>query len=220
MLHPVTKHNLSVISISDLNDFTFILRTERKNLGFTSGQFVNLGLPGGNTTREYSIYSGVDDPWLDFLIKEIPDGALSPKLRRLKAGEIVSIDGPYDEHFTIKPKRKNKPHFLIATGTGISPFHSFVKSFPDLNYTVLHGIKWSNDQYDRALYEPSRYISCVSQDDKGDFKGRVTDYLQANLPASESYIYLCGNSAMIYQVTDLLKKNRFKEDQIFSETFF
>ncbi|NJM14595.1 MAG: hypothetical protein HC896_03735 [Bacteroidales bacterium] len=42
---------------------------------------------------------------------------------------------------------------FLATGTGISPFHSIVNSLPGLNYKLLHGVRYINEGYDKADYD-------------------------------------------------------------------
>jgi NAD(P)H-flavin reductase len=219
MLTAIPKHLLSVISVRNISESTFVMRTERGDFTFRAGQFVNLGFPDGNTTREYSIYSGTDEPWLEFLIREIPGGDLSPRLRELQPGARISIDGPYDEMFTVKKANLHKRHFLIATGTGISPFHSFVKSYPELNYILLHGVRYKSELYDFNDYNRNFHIDCLTID-KGSFQGRVTEYIKVNRPLPDDLVYICGNSSMIYNVTDWLLENGHSPENIFSETFF
>ena len=34
-----------------------------------------------------------------------------------------------------------RTHLLVSTGTGIAPFHAMIRSNPELNYSLLHGIR-------------------------------------------------------------------------------
>ena len=101
-----------VLNIRDLSPSTYILRLERKKLDFKPGQCFNLGLKGSGINREYSIYSGVDDSYLEFLIKEVKRGSVSPALRKVKPGDEVALHGPYGA-FIISSDRAKKTLFTL-----------------------------------------------------------------------------------------------------------
>ena len=214
-----------VVGVKDLTESTFILRIERNNFQFVPGQCVNIGLPNDAVNREYSTYSGVNDQYLEFLIKEVTGGIVSPALHRLKKGSKVSVDGAYGL-FTIPRPEAKKKYLFIGTGTGIAPFHSFVKSYPGLDYQVLHGIRTKEEQYDKKDYDAKRYVACISRGkssdlrDQGIFRGRVTDYLRKNKVDPGTVCYLCGNSNMINEVYDTLQGQGLSGTNIISEVFF
>ena len=210
-----------VLNIRDLSPSTYILRLERKKLDFKPGQCFNLGLKGSGINREYSIYSGVDDSYLEFLIKEVKRGSVSPALRKVKPGDEVALHGPYGA-FTISSDRAKKTLFtFIATGTGIAPFHSFVRTYPDLDYRIINGIRTAKERYDYSDYDSKRLTTCVTRDDCwSGFKGRVTDYLQQNYIDPTQIYFLCGNQGMIQKGYDLLRIKGVSGDHIFTEAFF
>ena len=210
-----------VLNIRDLSPSTYILRLERKKLDFKPGQCFNLGLKGSGINREYSIYSGVDDSYLEFLIKEVKCGSVSPALRKVKPGDEVALHGPYGA-FIISSDRAKKTLFtFIATGTGIAPFHSFVRTYPDLDYRIINGIRTAKERYDYNDYDRKRLTTCVTRDDCwSGFKGRVTDYLQQNYIDPTQIYFLCGNQGMIQKGYDLLRIKGVSGDHIFTEAFF
>src|ERR1035437_10497890 len=120
MLHKVLENR-------DLGN-AFVLRVERNGVAFVAGQHINLSLWRSPYKRPYSIYSGEEDPYLEFLIKEILSGDTSPFLRKLKPGDFVELDEP-EGKFTIDEKDLNKRIYLVGTGTGIAPFRSFIKTY-------------------------------------------------------------------------------------------
>ena len=212
------KGSHEVIKVEQRSKGTFELVLERKGLKFTAGQCVNIGIPNTGINREYSTYSGESEDSLRFLIREVDHGQLTPKLANLKPGETVEVDGSYGLFTLEKPEDTSREYVFIGTGTGIAPFHCFVKSYPHIKARVIHGIRFENESYDRSDYQ--NYLCCTSQDDKGDFSGRVTDYLkQANID-TEAYYYLCGNRNMINDVYDILRANQVSGSQIITETFF
>jgi len=108
---------------------------------------------------------------------------------------------------------------FIATGTGISPFHSFVTSYPGINYTILHGIRETDEAYEKEDYDPKRYVPCVSKGNTNKYNGRVTDFLRTTGWTDMLY-YLCGNNNMIYDVCRILKNKGVHPERIFTEVYF
>jgi ferredoxin-NADP reductase len=210
-----------ILQIRHLTDQAYVLRLEKKGFQFIPGQCVNIGLIDGAVNREYSTYSGINDDYLEFLIKEVQDGLVSPELKKLNPGDQVQLDGAYGL-FTLKePENKKLKYTFIASGTGISPFHTYVKSYPELDYQILHGIRFANEQYDKQDYKNGQYISCVSRDKQGgDFHGRVTDFLKKNKPDHDRIYYLCGNADMINDVYDILREAGVGGSNIYTEVFF
>lgn len=203
-----------------LTESTFVLRLERNGLEFTAGQHIQVGPPNGIHTREYSIYSAPADDFIEILVREIEDGVVTPALKKLEAGDSVVVNDAVG-YFTIDKELAEGRQFLfVASGTGISPFHSFVQAFPSLNYTLVHGIRFAEEAYERHHYEPSRYIACTSRDEKGDFHGRVTDWLTQNPLNNDTLCYLCGNCDMIHDVYDILEKQGISSKNIFTEVYF
>lgn len=232
---------VKVLRVRHLTDSTFVLRVERNGFEFIPGQCVNLGLPKEAINREYSTYSGLGEKHLEFLIKTIKNGALSPKLQKLKVGDEVTIDGAYGLFTIAKPEETKKKYVFIGTGTGIAPFHSFALSYPKLDYVVLHGVSYKNETYDAKDYPAGRYLACISREKQENLKleteknqnngklkiksqnvyfGRVTDYLRGHPVDPKSIFYLCGNSNMINGVYDILREQGVNGTNIVTEVFF
>jgi ferredoxin--NADP+ reductase/benzoate/toluate 1,2-dioxygenase reductase subunit len=187
---------------------------------FVPGQHIVLGIPGDNQTREYSVYSSIDKEYLEVIIREVEEGIVSRKLHRVKEGDKVYVDGPFG-FFTLDERLLSERKYLfVATGTGIAPFHSIIGSYSEFNYKLLHGVRFGDEAYEKNSYDPGRYTLCTTKDSKGDFKGRVTDYLRANAVDSDTLVYLCGNCEMIYEVYDLLTSGGLDSDQIRTEVYF
>lgn len=207
-------------SIKNLTDSTYIIRMEKNNFDFRSGQYLSLGLPDDVNMREYSIYSGSDEPFLEVLIKEVQKGDVSVLLKKSKVGQMLNVEGPYG-FFTLREEDiQNREFLFLATGTGISPFHSFVKSYEKLNYKIIHGIRLFEETYEKETYQNQRYISAISQDSKGNYKGRLTSYLQTMKINPKTLCYLCGNVDMIHDAYDILQEKGIAVDQIHSEVYF
>lgn len=204
-----------IIKLELLTESTILLRVERNHINLKAGQCFSIAPVGLGINREYSIYSGEKDDYLEFIIKIVEDGTVTPNFKSLKAGDTVEIAGPYGE-FCLDSNKLNKKHLFIATGTGIAPFHSFVKTFPNLDYQILHGMRYNNEKY--AATE--KYIACVSREETNDFKGRVTDYLKQMEIAEDTICYICGNRSMIIDAYDILRDKNIGGNNIITEVFF
>src|SRR5664279_4703497 len=66
-----------------LTEKTFVLRLDRVNIQFKAGQHIIVGLKGELNQREYSVYSGEQDDYLEILFGEEFKGSESLKLKQL-----------------------------------------------------------------------------------------------------------------------------------------
>jgi ferredoxin--NADP+ reductase/benzoate/toluate 1,2-dioxygenase reductase subunit len=214
-----TGSAFSVHHVRDLGAGAFVLRFDRNGLTFEPGQYLSVGPAGDIHMREYSVYSSPGDDYLEILVKEVEGGYVSTRLSALKPGDGVAVDGPFG-FFTIDEDWRDHRYIFVATGTGISPFHDFVRSYPGIDYTLLHGIRSSAERYEVDTYDGDRYLSCISRSDDGDYRGRVTDYLRNEPVDPSARYYLCGNCDMIYEVFDILQDTGVPHNQIFAEVYF
>lgn len=204
---------------SEISPATWLLEFDREDLTFRAGQNVTLAPHGFGVNREYSIYSGENDPTLSFIIRTVEGGVVSSALTDLSPGDKAELEGPYGDFLSETPTVGMAPLLFVATGTGSAPFHSVISTYPELNYTLLHGIRTVKEQYHHAHYG-GNYISCISRENGGSFNGRVTDYLLAFEPILDARCYLCGNRDMINDVYSILREKGISGDRIFSEVFF
>ena len=111
-----------------------VLQFERPD-GFTfkPGQFARLGLPAQSegadpVIRGYSIASAPENPVLEFFITEVEGGALSPRICALEPGDEVLLDGDAEGALTPSRIPGGDTLWLLATGSGLSPFASIIRS--------------------------------------------------------------------------------------------
>lgn len=213
------KHKLH--AVRNLTESTYVLELERKGMEFEAGQHILLGDSDSIHKREYSIYSGTNDEHLEVLIKEVEEGAVSKQLKKLASGSVLEVEGPLG-FFSIDPKmiREKRKFLFVASGTGIAPFHSMVKSIPGLDYTLLHGVRYAEEAYEKDAYGDGKYILCTSRDDKGDFNGRLTDYIKQHDFDKDTICYFCGNFNMIREAMNLLEKKGIPPAQLHAEVYF
>lgn len=218
----MTQTEQTVLGVRHLSDNTFVLRTTRDDIDVAAGQCFSVGTQGLAINREYSIYSGAKEPHLEFLIRKIDQGAVSTALSNLSEGDAVQVSGPFgafclkDEHLSGDPRT----FVFIATGTGIAPFTSFVRTHQGLDFQVVHGVRFANEQYEQEEFPEDKYFACISQEPTWEGPRRVTELLSSHQLSSESLYYLCGNRNMIVDATKVLRARGIPGGQIFMETFF
>lgn len=209
-----------VVGIRSLTEHTFVLTLPKSRFKFEAGQHISLSISGDYQSREYSIYSAEEGENLEVLVKEVEGGYFSPKLKHLKVGDTVEVHGPFGKFGLDEKNLETHQHVFIASGTGIAPFHSMVKSKPGINYKVIHGVRYANEAYDRGEYDADRFVLCASRDDKGDYKGRLTEYLKKTDFDKNTCFYLCGNSDMIFDSMEILSDKGFGRENITVEVYF
>ena len=205
----------------------FTLTVDARVEPFEPGQFVNLALDidGGVERRSYSIASAPGAP-LEFLLAEVPEGKLTPHLMRLRPGDPLLVEPKPQGFFTLRWVPAAPELWLIATGTGLGPFLSILRS--DEPWTRFERVILAHTARDRAhlahrveLAELTqkrptfRVVSLVTREpaSEGILHGRVTTALTDGtleraaghpITPDRSHLMLCGNPQMIEELTQLL----------------
>jgi len=209
-----------VLGFRKLTEHTFVLSLPKSRFDYVAGQHISLSIKGDYQSREYSIYSSENSENLEVLVKEVDGGYFSPKLKNLKVGETVEVHGPFGKFGLDEKRLQSHQHVFIASGTGIAPFHSMIKSNPDLNYQLIHGVRYVEEAYEKHEYDNNRYTLCSSRDKEGDYNGRVTEYLKTADFDKNTCFYLCGNSDMIFDSIEILSDKGFGRENINVEVYF
>ena len=216
----IDTHYYKVENIRKLTENTFILSLPQSRFKFEAGQHVSISIKGDYQSREYSIYSSENAKNLEVLVKEVEGGYFSPKLKHLKIGDHVEVHGPFGKFGLDEKRKETHKHVFIASGTGIAPFHSMVKSNPGIDYSIIHGVRYLNEAYEIEEYDRERVTVCTSRDNKGDFTGRLTEYLKKTDFDKNTCFYLCGNSDMIFDAMEILKSKGFDRESVTVEVYF
>lgn len=197
----------------------FVLSFFKKNK-FRSGQVVQITVNKTIPPRVYSIASGESNHEVDILYDVKPEGMLTNQLRKLQKNDKIWVSEPYGNFITGHSKA-----YWIATGTGIAPFVSMLKSGYGINKTLIHGARHEQHFYYAGLFKnelKTNYIRCCTQCSPGEtYQGRLTSYLleQKQLPTDQLY-YLCGVAEMVVEVRDILIAKGIPYQQIVSEIYF
>mgnify|MGYP001239545135 CR=1 FL=1 len=211
-------HKVVKINHSDSGIFELIL--ERNEIYFEPGDCVAI-YSDKKKSRPYSISSGINDKFISFLIRTVKNGEVSEYLSKLKKNHEVRISEPFGWFKPIKCS-KNEKNVFLATGTGIAPFLSYLKSYPtEPPHALFYGIRKQEDLFELNTLKKIKnlYIS-ISQENSKFHKGRITDLLSSIPLSKNNYYYCCGRESMINDVRLFLKGKGIKNNKIFNEVFF
>jgi ferredoxin/flavodoxin---NADP+ reductase len=190
-----------------------------RNFEFLPGQVVKVAVGNNHPPRIYSLCSGNRESEAAILFNIKEGGLLTPKLATLIPGEKILVSQPYGSYTGTKD-----PAWWIATGTGIAPFYSMVRSGLGENKNLIHGVSWLNqfyfeDELEWALGE--NYVRCCSRESScNTYPGRVTDYLSGLKNFPDIKYYICGKALMVVEVRDLLISKDIPFGNILSEIYF
>jgi ferredoxin--NADP+ reductase len=223
---------------------------------YQAGQFVVLGLPMSApriplsdpeeeeaedpeqmVIRAYSIASSSKErEYLEFYISLVRSGTLTPRIFALQRGDRVHLGTRFSGMFTLQDIPAESNLVMIATGTGLAPYMSMIRTtiHPQASrkIAIIHGASHSWDlgyrseltTLDRML-ENFHYLPIITRpDDETIPWGGETGYIQdlwkqgavekawGFTPTPEnSHVFLCGNPGMVTETTKLLEGEGFKE---------
>jgi ferredoxin-NADP reductase len=117
--------NATIVERDDLTEdiARFTVRPDDEVPPFRPGQYLALGLRIDDrlVQRPYSTASrATSDETLEFLIRRVPGGALTPRLWAAPGGGRVRLGRPKGL-FTLLPD-DSRTQLFVATGTGLAPF--------------------------------------------------------------------------------------------------
>ncbi|GAB4372921.1 MAG: hypothetical protein Kow0042_16490 [Calditrichia bacterium] len=214
--------HLPVVSIHWHTDSLFEIQLERRGLHFLPGDCLSIFAEDGQTSRPYSIASGIRESHLSFLIKPMDEGIVTTYLQKMTPGHQVKVSSPYG---WFRPGQANgrNPFIFIATGTGVAPFLSYIRSFPNKPPAgLLYGVPHLEDAIGWQEFRPLCPVNlAISREKKAGFHhGHVTELLD-HLPFTPAtHFYLCGLDAMIDDVSVVLEAKGITPLNIHTEVFF
>jgi len=198
-------------------------------LKFSAGQFVNvaLNIEDKRTNRPYSLVNSPQEPLLEIHFNAVSNGLLTPQLAKLEVGDSIEVSERASGLLTLSEVPDVPNLWLLATGTGIGPFLSILKTEEPWQrfekIIVAYSVKTFENQAYLADFEilQSRYpeqfcfVPFITREEiKNTIHSRLTSSIEngvlekhvaLNLSADKNHIMLCGNSTMISDVTTLLE---------------
>ncbi len=199
----------------------FEIRLSRNHENFYPGQYISMVSDQPSIYREYSIASGTTEPWFSFIIRKVPGGKITRFLYHLQPQETIITSLP-SGNFRPGFAHKNGEFIFIATGTGMAPFVSYLKSYPNRPpLQILYGVRY----FKEAIVLPELTKHCpthlaISREKiAGHHYGHVTDLLDRLPIDSTIHYYLCGLQNMIQEVTSWLKQQGVSATQIHQDKY-
>lgn len=215
-------------------DTLFSLRVECPRLRFEAGQFVRIALDlgGERIARPFSFVNPPQDPVLEFYGVIVPEGPLSPHLARLAKGDALQVADNPSGFLVLSELPPAEDLWLVATGTGIAPFLSILRSeAPWRRYRrvlLVHGARHADELVYRDMIEevarnfPGRfsYVRFVSRENSPiALQGRIPAAIRdgrleaAGVPISpeRSQFMLCGNPEMLKDVAAALAERGLRK---------
>ena len=221
-------HEARVIENRHWTDALWSLRVEGPALAFEAGQFVRIALDigGERVARPFSFVNPPGDPVLEFYGITVPEGPLSPRLARLRPGEGLYLAGNPAGFLVLSEVPDAQSLWLIATGTGIAPFLSMLRTETPWrrfrNVVLVHAVRYARERVyaqliGKILSERGpalRYLTFVSRESAADAlagrvpaavrDGRLEAAAGVRLAPETSHVMLCGNPGMLKDTTAAL----------------
>lgn len=224
----------------------FSLRIDADVEPFDAGQYTWLALDTnsnqdpGQGGQPYSILSSPAEQTLEFFFYTHLEGELSQLLSRLQAGDTVWVKRRPEGNLTLSHVSSGKVLCLLATGTGVAPFISMLKSeepWQRFEQVVLaYAVREVEDLRYRNLFdaltathgERFRLMPFVSRESPAGLKlphaihGRIPDSIRSGefekmlgmtLNPADSQIMLCGNPGMVKDSIEVLVQRGFRENK-------
>lgn len=211
------RWNARILGNRPISPTAYEMTISREGTPFGAGQLITLHGRELYEDRNYTIASGEHDDFLQVLYRVIPSGVLTPQLVKMPVGADIAVSAPCGE-FVLRDR--NRPIVFIATGTGIAPCRAYSRTHPDLNLTVLHGVRTMEDLFYRDEFARRPYHPCLSADDRLGLKGRVTDFSKNFTFPEGAHFYLCGANEMFYEMRDILRDKGVPQSDIFTEAYY
>lgn len=246
---------------------------------FTAGQFVRLGIHGkdlqyfaqnhetklitsetqdkpidleGYVFRAYSVASSPYDEFIEFFSVVIPEGEFTSKVNHIQVGDSLLLNTTPFGYLTLARYQLPLPNdlWLLATGTGLAPFLSILKTIDVWQqYQRIILVYSARTSQELAYQEEIGSIKSIYGDDGAAFvflpivtreadyagekarvpnlivSGKLTQLVGQKLDKERSHVMLCGNPQMVEDTKEALKSlgltmNRRGEGNIAVENYW
>ena len=208
----------------------FSLRVEGAPLRFEAGQFVRIALDidGERVARPFSLVNAPQEPVLEFYGIVVPEGPLSPRLERLKAGDVLYVASNPAGFLVLSELPDAETLWLMSTGTGLAPFISMLRAGEVWtrfrNVVLVHGVRHARELvYQEELKKHARlhYVPFVSREAApGALEGRIPAAIRDGrlegaaglaIAPESAQIMLCGNPQMLKDTQAVLAERGLRK---------
>ena len=218
------RHMVEVTEVHHYTDKLFRFCTEKpKGYLFQAGEFVMIGL-GDKIKRAYSVTSSPTQNHLEFYSIKVPDGKLTSRLKNIQPGDKIEVGSKSTGTLLPKYLKPGRNLWLMATGTGIAPFISLLRSqeifwmFKNVYVTWTVRVPRELDAYQEYIKStPATLFTTVTQDTKYQgLHGRIQKHIERgvilpDMNPEDDRIMLCGSMAFNEDLKTILESNGFTE---------
>jgi ferredoxin--NADP+ reductase len=246
---------------------------------FTAGQFVRLGIHGkdlqyfaqnhetklitsetqgqlvdldGYVFRAYSVASSPYDEFIEIFSVVIPEGEFTSKVNHIQVGDSLLLNTTPFGYLTLARYQLPLPNdlWLLATGTGLAPFLSILKTIEVWQqYQRIILVYSARTSQELAYQAEIGSIKSIYGDNGAAFvflpivtretdyagekarvpnlilSGKLTELVGQKLDKERSHVMLCGNPQMVEDTKEALKSigltmNRRGEGNIAVENYW
>lgn len=226
----ITWLNAKIIDKKMWAEDLISLRLKTEPLDFAAGQFVVIGLEHNDAiiSRPYSLVNSPDDDYLEIHFNKVDDGEFSTLLTALEPDDPILVSNRPSGLLTLDETPDASELWLFATGTGIGPFISLLKTAGPWQrfekIVVGYSVKSLDDMAYRDEFEAMKlrhpeqfvFIPFVTREKvSGTIHSRLTDFIQSgeleqlvrlSFSPKNSHIMLCGNATMLDDVITILEQ--------------
>ena len=230
----------TILEATHWTDSLFTIKTTRDpGFRFDSGQFAMIGLQIENRPimRAYSMANAHYEDHLEFLSIKVPNGALTSRLKEVKAGDKILVNIKTTGTLTLDNLAPGKRLYLLSTGTGLAPFLSVIKdpeTYERFEKVILvHSCRYAselvyqdlilkhlpeNEYFGEEVKKKLVYYPTVTREDYPT-QGRITHligngrlFADLGVPSfnpDEDRVMICGNPNMMNELASDLKERGF-----------
>ncbi len=225
------------------------VRTDTPRNKFVAGQYTHIGALGEESRSPNSIiqietqkpYELIKRPYsiasanhetsnFEFYISQVKSGQLTPRLFNLNQGSRMWVDEDIFGIFNLNDTPKDCNIVMVATGTGLAPYISFLRSHindnKNIKMAIVHGAAypWDLGYYSELKFIENAfpnfyYFPTLLKVDKSwsGLTGYIENHIGSGLieksgidiNPEKTHFYLCGNPKMIDSVTTILTNNNY-----------
>jgi ferredoxin-NADP reductase len=192
--------------------------------GHLAGQHVDVRLTaedGYTAQRSYSIANAAADSHLELTVQRVPDGEVSTYLvDEVRPGDQMEVRGPVGGYFVWRPEQQ-KPVLLLAGGSGLVPLMSMIRTRSEaqavtpmrLIYSVRSqaDVLYAAELRRRADENVGLTVTVVYTREAPHESSRPVGRIDATgltelawHPSDEPINYVCGPTAFVERMADLL----------------
>ncbi len=249
-----TVYNATVLGKILLTPDLMVLRvhTDEPRDEFEAGQYTHIGalaseprsdnsvepvekLPGNYLIkRPYSIASANKETRnFEFYISQVKSGQLTPRLFNLPQGAKMWVDEHILGVFQLNDVPENRNIVMAATGTGLAPYISFLRSHltdrKNSKLVVFHGaaypwdlgyyseLQFLDKSFDNFYYMPTLLKADETWNGLEGFiekhleKGILEENADVEVNPDKTHFFLCGNPKMVDSVTGFLNTKNYEK---------